>query len=191
MSCDISQGRLEACKSGVSGLDAIYFINFGDFNPDSSTAGGDVTYSTTAGYEDTISEIASVSSLYKFELKGANSFEQTIQTSRDNGTTFFEQVLTVQLKKQDVATHKTVKLLAYGRPHIVVKTRDNQFFIAGLQRGCDVTAGTISSGTAMGDFNGYNLTFTGMENVPANFLNTNSESDMASVIFNGATIVDN
>jgi hypothetical protein len=182
---------LEACKSGVSGLDAIYFINFGDFNPDSSTAGGDVTYSTTAGYEDTISEIASVSSLYKFELKGANSFEQTIQTSRDNGTTFFEQVLTVQLKKQDVATHKTVKLLAYGRPHIVVKTRDNQFFIAGLQRGCDVTAGTISSGTAMGDFNGYNLTFTGMENLPANFLNTNSESDMASVIFNGATIVDN
>jgi hypothetical protein len=191
MSCDISQGRLEACKSGVSGLDAIYFINFGDFNPDSSTAGGDVTYSTTAGYEDTISDIASVSSLYKFELKGANSFEQTIQTSRDNGTTFFEQVLTVQLKKQDVATHKTVKLLAYGRPHIVVKTRDNQFFIAGLQRGCDVTAGTISSGTAMGDFNGYNLTFTGMENLPANFLNTNSESDMASVIFNGATIVDN
>jgi len=191
MSCDISQGRLEACKSGVSGLDAIYFINFGDFNPDSSTAGGDVTYSTTAGYEDTISEIASVSSLYKFELKGANSFEQTIQTSRDNGTTFFEQVLTVQLKKQDVATHKTVKLLAYGRPHIVVKTRDNQFFIAGLQRGCDVTAGTISSGTAMGDFNGYNLTFTGMENLPANFLNTNSESDMASVIFDGATIVDN
>lgn len=191
MSCDIAQGRLEACKSGVSGLDAIYFINFGDFNPDASTAGGDVLYSTTAGYEDTISDIANVASLYKFELKGANSFEQTIQTSRDNGTTFFEQVLTVQLKKQDVATHKTVKLLAYGRPHIVVKTRDNQFFIAGLQRGCDVTAGTISSGTAMGDFNGYNLTFTGMENLPANFLNTNSESDMASVIFNGATIVDN
>lgn len=191
MSCDIAQGRLEACKSGVSGLDAIYFINFGDFNPDPTTAGGDVLYSTTSGYEDTISDIANVASLYKFELKGANSFEQTIQTSRDNGTTFFEQVLTVQLKKQDVATHKTVKLLAYGRPHIVVKTRDNQFFIAGLQRGCDVTAGTISSGTAMGDFNGYNLTFTGMENLPANFLNTNSESDMAATIFNGATIVDN
>lgn len=191
MSCDIAQGRLEACKSGVSGLDAIYFINFGDFNPDASTAGGDVTYSNSPGYEDTISDIANVASLYKFELKGANSFEQTIQTSRDNGTTFFEQVLTVQLKKQDIATHKTVKLLAYGRPHIVVKTRDNQFFIAGLQRGCDVTAGTISSGTAMGDFNGYNLTFTGMENLPANFLNTNSESDLAATIFNGATIVDN
>ena len=190
MSCDIAHGRLEACKSGVSGLDAIYIINFGDFNPDSTLTGGDVLYSTSPGYEDTISDIANVSTIYKYELKGANSFEQTIQTSRDNGTTFFEQVLTVQLKKQDVQTHKTIKLLAYGRPHIIVKTRENQFFIAGLQRGCDVTAGTVSSGTAMGDFNGYSLTFTGMENLPANFLNCSSESDMASTILNGASIVD-
>ena len=190
MSCDIAHGRLEACKSGVSGLDAIYIINFGDFNPDSTLTGGDVLYSTTAGYEDTISDIANVSTIYKYELKGANSFEQTIQTSRDNGTTFFEQVLTVQLKKQDVQTHKTIKLLAYGRPHIIVRTRENQFFIAGLQRGCDVTAGTVSSGTAMGDFNGYSLTFTGMENLPANFLNCSSDSDMASTILNGASIVD-
>jgi hypothetical protein len=190
MSCDIANGRLEACKDSVSGLDAIYFINYGEFNPDATTLGGDVLYSVTAGYEDTISDIANVTTIYKYELKGANSFEQTIQTSRDNGTTFFEQVLTVQLKKQDAITHKTVKLLSYGRPHIIVRTKGNQFFIAGLQRGCDVTAGTVSSGTAMGDFNGYNLTFTGMENLPANFLNTNSESDLASTILNGATIVD-
>lgn len=189
MSCDISKGRLEACKDGVSGLDAIYIINYGDYNPDSTLAGGDVLYSTTAGYEDSISDIANVSTIYKYELKGANSFEQTIQTSRDNGTTFFEQVLTVQLKKQDPVTHKTIKLLAYGRPHIIVRTRGNQFFIAGLQRGCDVTAGTVSSGTAMGDFNGYSLTFTGMENVPANFLNCSSESDMRTTILNNATIV--
>jgi hypothetical protein len=189
MSCDITKGRLEACKDGVSGLDAIYFINYGDFNPDATTLGGDVLYSTSAGFEDTISDIANVATIYKYELKGANSFEQTIQTSRDNGTTFFEQVLTVQLKKQDAITHKTVKLLSYGRPHIIVRTKGNQFFIAGLQRGCDVTAGTVSSGTAMGDFNGYNLTFTGMENLPANLLNCSSESDMATVILNNATIV--
>ena len=190
MSCDIANGRLEACKDGVSGLDAIYIINYGDFNPDPVSLGGDVTYSTTAGYEDSISDITNISTIYKFELKGANSFEQAIQSSRDNGTTFFEQTLTIQLKKQDPVTHKNIKLLAYGRPVIIVRTRGNQFFIAGLQRGMDVTAGTVSSGTAMGDFNGYSLTFTGMENVPANFLNTSSENDLASTILNGATIVD-
>jgi hypothetical protein len=189
MSCDIANGRLEACKDSVSGLDAIYIINYGDYNPDPVSLGGNVTYSATAGLEDVITEIGSVSTVYKFELKGANSFEQTIQTSRDNGTTFFEQALTIQLKKQDAATHKTIKLLAYGRPHIIVRTRGNQFFIAGLQRGCDVTAGTVSSGTAMGDFNGYNLTFTGMENVPANFLNCSAEDTLLTTILDGASVV--
>ena len=189
MSCDIANGRLEACKEGVSGLDAIYIINYGTYNPDPVALGGDVTYSGTVGEEDLITEIASVATVYKYELKGANSFEQAIQSSRDNGTTFFEQTLTVQLKKQDIATHKTIKLLAYGRPNIIVRTRGNDFFIAGLQRGCDVTAGTVSSGTAMGDFNGYSLTFMGMENVPANFLNCSSETDLLTTVLDGAAVV--
>ena len=189
MSCDIANGRLEACKEGVSGLDAIYIINYGTYNPDPVALGGDVTYSGTVGEEDLINQITSVATVYKYELKGANSFEQAIQSSRDNGTTFFEQTLTVQLKKQDVATHKTIKLLAYGRPNIIVRTRANDFFIAGLQRGCDVTAGTVSSGTAMGDFNGYSLTFMGMENVPANFLNCSSETDLLTTVLDGAAVV--
>jgi hypothetical protein len=89
------------------------------------------------------------------------------------------------LKKQDIATHKNVKMLAYGRPRIVVETRDHQFFLAGLDQGCDVTAGNVSSGTAMGDFNGYNLTFTGMEKIPANFLNCTSEATLVEVFNDG------
>jgi len=181
MSCDIVNGRLEQCKDSVSGLDAIFFINYGAYNPET-----DITYDVTN--TDQINDINSVSSLYKYELKGANSFEQTINSSRENGTTFVEQVLTIQLKKQDAATHKNVKLLAYGRPHIVVKTRSNQYFLMGLERGADVTAGTISSGTQMGDFNGYSLTFTAMENIPANFLNCSTDAGLATV-FSSATIV--
>jgi len=58
MACDISNGRLEACKDSVSGLDAIYIINFG-INID------DVTYSATVGSEDVITAIAGVDFLYK------------------------------------------------------------------------------------------------------------------------------
>lgn len=183
MSCDIANGRLEACKDSISGLLNIYFINYGDMNTE------DVTYGTGAN-SDVITAVAPATTinLFKYELKGANGFEQTIQTSRENGTTFFEQVLTVQLKKQDIATHKNVKLLAYGRPRIVVETRTHDFFLAGLDQGMDVTAGTVSSGTQMGDFNGYNLTFTGMEISPANFIDCNTESELAT-LFDGATIV--
>jgi hypothetical protein len=86
------------------------------------------------------------------------------------------------LKKQDAKTHKTVKLLSYGRPHIFVRGRDNTYRIAGLFRGCDVSAATIASGTEMGDLVGYNLTFTGMENIPGNFINANTESDFLTAI---------
>jgi hypothetical protein len=181
MSCDIANGRLEQCKDSVSGLDAIFFINYGDYNAET-----DVTYNVTN--TDQIDDINGVSNLYKYELKGANSFEQAINSSRENGTTFVEQTLTIQLKKQDAATHKTVKLLAYGRPHIVVKTRSNQYFLMGLERGADLTAGTISSGVQLGDMNGYSLTFTAQENIPANFLNCSTDAGLATV-FSSATIV--
>jgi len=177
--CDIANGRLEACKDAISGLLNIYFINYGDLEIQK------LNYDAINTYVIETWVPASQLSLYKYELKGANGFEQTIQTSRDNGTTFFEQVLTVQLKKQDIATHKNVKLLAYGRPRIVVETRDHQYFLAGLDQGCDVTAGTVSSGTAMGDFNGYNLTFTAMERIPANFLECTTDADLQAVFNDG------
>lgn len=183
MSCDIANGRVEACKDAISGLLNIYFINYGDLP---SISASNPVYGTGVNTDviNTWQPDAQLS-LYKYELKGANGFDQTIQTSRDNGTTFFEQVLTVQLKKQDPATHKNVKLLAYGRPRIVIETRDHQFFLAGLEQGCDVTAGNVSSGQAMNDFNGYNLTFTAMERIPANFLDCTTEAELAAVFNDG------
>lgn len=180
MSCDIANGVAEPCKSVVGGLDAIYIINYGDY------AATDLTYDVTN--TDMINDINSVSNVYKFELKGANSFEQTITSSRDNGTTFVEQTLVVNLKQQSAAKHKLVKLLAYGRPHIIVRSRAGQYFLAGLERGMDLTTGVVSNGTAMGDMNGYTLTFVGQENIPANFLNCSTEAGLVTVL-SSATIV--
>lgn len=184
MSCDITHGRLEQCKDIVGGLQAIYVLNFGEFDPTT-----DVTYNVGT---DEISAIALTTvgtPIYKFELKGTNSFETTITSSRDNGTTFFEQVLAITLKKQDVQTHKEIKLLTYGRPNIVVRTNANQYFIAGLERGMDVTAGTIGNGTNLGDMSGYSLTFTGQEAVPANFLDCSTEAGLATLLNNAVITV--
>lgn len=183
MPCLISNGRTEQCKDSISGIQALYLINFGDFDPDPSTLGGDVTYDTTVGYEDQITAIGgTINNLYKYELKGNNGFNTTVNTSRDNGTTFFTQTITAELKRQDPVFHKQFKILAYGRPHVIVRTNGNQFFLAGLYRGCDATAGSIESGVAYGDFNGYKLTFEAMEEKPANFLDCASESDLLTLL---------
>ena len=178
MACLLANGRAEVCKDVVGGLESIYFINYGDITAK--------TYDVTD--TDMIATVTGVSNLYKFELKGTNSFEQTITSSRENGTTFVEQTLAIQLKKQDAATTKTVKLLAYGRPNIVVKDNNGNFFLAGLERGMDVTTGTISSGADLGAFSGYSLTFVGQEKIPANFLDCSTEAELIT-LFNTATIV--
>ena len=187
MGCDITAGRIEQCKDSVSGLKAMYLINYDDLNSDSTY----VTY----GAGDNIDEIidwapiddAAQLNIYKFELKSTtNSFTTAINSSRDNGTTFFEQTLVAALKRQDVVTHKNVKLLAYGRPRIVVRTMTDQFFLMGLDQGADVSAGEISSGAALGDFNGYSLTFMAAEELPANFLLADSEAALATLFASSA-----
>ena len=180
MSCDITNGRIEQCKDSVSGLKAIYFINFDDLDSDN------VVYDATDTDVIDTWQPAATLNLYKYDLKyTANSFTTSINSSRDNGTTFFEQTLVANLKRQDFATHKNVKLLAYGRPRIVIRTMTDQFFLMGLDQGADVSAGEISTGAALGDFNGYSLTFTAEEEIPANFIDCSNEATLAAVFNNG------
>jgi len=160
MACDLSNGRLEVCKDSVGGLKNVYFVNYGDM--------GAITYDVTD--TDVIDTVAGTPDAYKYELKGASTFTQNINSSRDAGTTFFEQVLELTFKKLTVKDHKELKLMAYGRPNVIVEDNNGNFFLAGLEHGCDVTGGTIVTGGAMGDLSGYTLTLTGMEKVPANFL---------------------
>jgi hypothetical protein len=178
MSCALTKGRAEVCKDAIGGLKNIYFANF-TIDP------ADITYDSTD--TDLITDITGVSDLYKYELKGVNSFTQTITSSRDTGTTFFDQVLSVEFKKQDVATSKEIKILSYGRPHIVVEDNNGNYFIAGLLRGCDVTAGEIASGVTLGEMSGYKLTFSGQEKPYANFLDCTSQAGLATLFATGGT----
>ena len=177
MACLLANGRAEACKDAIGGLKNLYIANF-DIEP------ADITYDGTD--TDLITAITGIANLYKFELKGNNSFIENINSSRENGTTFFEQVLSIELKNKDAATTKNIKLLSYGRPHIVVETNGGQYFIGGLLRGMDVTAGSIEAGTQLGDFSGYKLTFTGQEKTPANHLDCTTEAALATLFATSA-----
>lgn len=178
MSCDLANGRLEPCKDNVGGLDAIYFINFGLAPMNNITIDAD----------DMITAVVGVNNLYKYELKGTNTFDQVINSSRDAGTTFVEQTLSVMLKNQDSTTHKAVKMLSYGRPQVVVKTRTNKFFLAGMEYGMELTTANVASGTAMADAQVYTLTFVGNEKLLANFIDCADEQALA-FLFDEATIV--
>jgi len=161
MACDISLGRLEPCKS-VGGLKAVYFINY-----DSS-----FYTSKTLGTDDVIDGFVSATgNAYKYELRGANNFDEANEVSKENGTSFWTATGTLVFKAQDASTRKQMKLLSYGRPIVVTESYDdvNKYKIYGLENGCDVAVNT-ASGAGMGDLNGYNVTVTAQEKEPAYFV---------------------
>lgn len=162
MACDlIGLGRKEPCKDQVGGIQEVYFINFGDL--------GTPTYDVTD--TDVITGFSELTiNAYKYEVRGSSTFTQNIQSSKENGTTAFEQVLELTLKRLSKEDHKEIKNIAYSRPHVVVKDYNGNLFMSGLENGLEVTAGTIVTGTNFNDLSGYTLTLSGMERVPANFL---------------------
>lgn len=176
MACDINLGRLEPCKDSVGGINAVYFVNYGDL--------GAITYDSTD--VDVIETVAGTPSAYKYDVRGNSTYTENIQSSRENGTTAFEQVLELTLKKLTKEDHKTIKLLSFGRPNILVEDNNGNVFLAGLEHGADVTGGTIVTGGAMADMSGYTLSFSGMEKVPANFLKKTAVTESGAVTVAGA-----
>jgi len=130
MACNLTKGRLEPCKDVVGGLKAVYFTDFGDLG-------------TVTKVDDEITDLSGTFVAYKYDLKGGSSFEQAITSSRENGTTYFEQTLNLTLKKLSKEDNKEIKLLAYDRPHVAVEYYNGNVFIMGLEHGAEVTGGTI------------------------------------------------
>ena len=174
--CNISLGRNEVCKESVGGLQGVYFINF-------------TTGSATKNVSGEVTALPSGSTVYYYELKGNSSYTETVNISRDNGTTFFSQELTLNLKKLTNEMTTQLKLLAYGRPQIVVWTMNGEALLVGEKEGADMTAGTIQTGGALGDLYGYSATFTGQEQLPASFLSGSTVSNAFAGLTVQPTIV--
>jgi hypothetical protein len=177
MACTLNLGRKEPCKDVVGGIRAVYFTDFGDFG------------TVTQDADDQITDMTGTFTAYKYEVKGNSSFETNITSSRENGTTFFEQTLNLTLHKLTKEDNKELKLIAYGRPHVAVEDYNGNVFIMGLEHGADVSGGTIVTGAAMGDLSGYTLTLSAMEVKPANFIDSPTAADPYAGMTNATVTV--
>jgi len=156
----MSTGRKLACKDAVGGVQKVFFADYGTLGT-ATISGGIVTAFSGASY-----------TLFQYDVKSASGLEQTITSSNDNGTTFFEQTLTLVLTKLDAPTQVELAKVIATRPHVFIQDNNGNYLAVGMTRGCDVN-GTISTGVALGDLNGYSLTITGQEPLMAQFITAN------------------
>ena len=91
------------------------------------------------------------------------------QTNATNGTTFFEQNLSLVFQKLDSTDIADIRVLCEGRPNIWVETQDYKsagvpnVYLLGAAYGMNVTGGSVVSGTSMGDMTGYTIELQGKE----------------------------
>ena len=169
MACLLSTGRTLPCKDSVGGLTAVYFADYGTLG----------TLTVVAGE---VTAIQGTPDLFKYDIKGGSSLEQTINASRENGTSFYEQTLNLTLTKLDVATQQELIAIVKARPHVFVEDYNGNYFLVGAAHGADVTGGTIVTGAAMGDLSGFTLTLSAMETLPAYFVTASVVTDDTSAV---------
>jgi len=157
MACNVTSGRVLPCKAGYGGIKAAYFFDL--------DALGALTYT-----DGVITAIAGTPTVYEYDVKNTSSLETAINSSRETGTTFYEQTLSLTLTYLDAPTQEQIKLIAWGRPSVAVEDYYGNMFIAGLENGMEMTGGTIGTGTQPGDLSGFTMTLVGQEVDPATFI---------------------
>ena len=157
MACTLTTGRKVPCKSAVGGLKTVYFADYGTLGA-ATIVGGEVT------------ALAGNPALFQFDIKGNSSLETAVNSSRENGTTFYESTLNLTLTFLEKATQEELKLIAHARPHVFVEDYNGNYFVMGLEHGAEVTGGSIVSGAAMGDLSGFTLTLVAQETAPPYFI---------------------
>jgi hypothetical protein len=145
MACDITAGRLRACKDGIGGVGELYLFNYEE-NP----------FTVVNGVATAINPL--VTEAFKFELEGdGNTLVQDMVSDRNTGTRVNTQTLTVVLKKISATDSANMNLLAAGFPMAVVKDRNGIYHAVGIDDGIDFTIQEATGG-AKTDMNGYTLT---------------------------------
>ena len=168
MACGtLTKGRGLDCNRTAGGVKFIYFGVYDDFTDPISTTG-----IIQASGEITDITMNASTSLYRYGCPlGTATVSEAITGSTENGSIFYAPTVTIMLNGLSKEDQNQIKLLAATKVVIFAQLNaqlsgKDVIIGLGVTNGMNLNSGTIDSGAAFGDRNGYSLTFTGMEPLP-------------------------
>jgi hypothetical protein len=168
MACTaLTKGRGLDCNRISGGVKNIYFGVYDQFTAPITTTG-------IVQASGEISDIEMGSSvLYRYTTPlGVASITETITGSRENGTIFYAPTVNIVLNRLTKEDQNQIKLLGqtkvviFAELNATLANGHNVIVGLGVTNGMELNAGTMDSGAAFGDRNGYTLTFDGLEPIP-------------------------
>jgi hypothetical protein len=148
MSCIIDMGYTLGCNT-IGGVEKVWI----------GTYSADQTYNFDT--DNVITGITSGVTIYlmeqDMEFAGLN---QTGNFSRENGTVFYESVLSIKFIELTAELRNLVVALGRAPIFAVVKSNAGGYYACGVESAGRATAGVASLGVAQGDLNGATFEIT-------------------------------
>jgi hypothetical protein len=157
MACLLTSGYTLGCRDNIGGIQEVFIGEWND------------TMTYTLGVDSIIGTFSGATvSFYTFqqEIETA-SFTENGVFSIENGTSFYEDTLTITLHKLEAALRNKILILGQGKWRVIIKDQRGKYWLMGYQNPVRVSASTPGVGKAYGDLNGAVITFMGKEPVPA------------------------
>ena len=171
MACTaLTKGRGLDCNRISGGIKNIYFGVYDKFvDPIDGTG-----IAQSSGEITDIEMVAGTGSgLFRYTTPlGVASISESITGSRENGTIFYTPTVNLVLNKLTKEDQNEIKLLGqtkvviFAELNATLANGHNVIVGLGVTNGMELNAGTMDSGAAFGDRNGYTLTFDGLEPAP-------------------------
>ena len=154
MACNLTSAIALDCLDAIGGIKTLWVSS--DFDYTAVTAGATAGITALSG---------GTGSFYQIQVaKDVASFTETFNVSNTNGTAFFTQEVTIPVQHLDSAKRQQIQLLTYNRAsRCVFEDNNGLYWMVGLTRGCVVSTGTTTTGTAPGDATQYSFVLQGME----------------------------
>lgn len=179
MACILNSGAAIGCSDSLGGVLKVYVLgSTGSTDPSL----GELVYDADGAVTGTTGDAGD---WFEFDVKrGTSSLTETVNKSFENGTVFYGQEVVMALYKRDVEKRNILKLLAASNDlKMIVVDQNNTQFLVGIQNGAYLSAGSAETGLALGDKNGYSLTFLAEEPEPSAVIEGDLETVFASCGF--------
>lgn len=157
MPCSLTKGFNLDCKDSVGGIIEIKIKAFSPADLANFTVNtdGSVTIST-----------AGQSGWYKYELNKENgTLEEKLTTNIENRSYAYEATVKFSLYNLSKDKQIELQLVAKNRLWVAVKTQEGTAWLLGYDTGADLSEVIASTGKALTDKNGYDVTIVSRQKV--------------------------
>jgi hypothetical protein len=159
--CNTLSGALaKSCDTSAGGVNKIYVTDFANIT------GYTVGAATSPQVGDWIDAITTSVDFFEIATnKNVCNFQETVNIDLTNGSTFFNQVVTLELSRRETTKRTFIDKLIAGQKQLLIIVLDSNgnYWLIGKEEGAYVTAIDGQTGIQKSERNGYTVTFTAME----------------------------